>query len=124
MITPLVTVLIVNRARYFASVEDAVKLTVGGVLCLLFLAIVIFGKMRAPSGLFLCAFVFVLSCLLEPILQDMKLLSGMALTGACTDWIFFSPRVRRCRQLLHMDEQANTTAAATEEIIKKYIGGV
>ena len=124
LVTPLVAVLIVNRERYFTTVQDAVKLTAGGLLCFLFLAGVIFGKVRAPGGLFLCAFVFVLSCLLEPILKDMKLLSGMALVGACTDWIFFAPRVRRCREKLRMDEQANVTARAVEAALEKRVGRV
>lgn len=128
LVTPLLTVLIINRERYFTTVQDAVKLTVGGLLCFFFLAVVIFGKARAPGGLFFCAFVFVLSCLLEPILVDLKLLSGMALVGACADWIFFSPRVRRCRELLHIDEQATTsakaTAAAMEDVLKQYVGRV
>lgn len=124
LVTPLVAVLIINRARYFTTALDAVKLTAGGLLCFLFLAVVIFGKVRAPGGLFLCAFVFVLSCLLEPILKDMKLLSGMALLGACTDWIFFAPRLRRCREKLRMDEQATTTAKAVEAVLNKQGGRV
>ncbi len=124
LVTPLITVLIINRERYFTTVQDAVKLTAGGLLCFLFLAIVVFGKVRAPGGLFLCAFVFVLSCLLEPLLKDMKLLSGMALVGACTDWIFFAPRVRRCREKLRMDEQATTTAKAVEAVLNKQGGRV
>ena len=124
LVGPLATVLLVNRERYFITVHDAVRLTIGGFLAALFLLVLIFGKVRAPSSIFLFAFVFLLACLLEPIFKDLKLLSGVALAGKTVDWIFFAPRVRRCREKLRMDEQANVTARAVEAALEKRVGRV
>ena len=124
LIGPLLTVLLINRDRYFTSVAATVKLTVGGLICVVFLLLLIFGKIKAPGSLFLFAFVFLLACLLEPIFKDLKLLSGVAMAGKTVDWIFFAPRLRRCRDKLRMNEQATVTADAVEGVLSKYIGRI
>ncbi|MBQ8357098.1 MAG: hypothetical protein IJX39_04745 [Clostridia bacterium] len=128
LVAPLTAVLIVNRERYFTTVQAGVKLGIGGLLCVAFLALLIFGKMKAPGSIFLFAFVFLLAFLMEPIFKDIKLLSGVALAGKAVDWIFFAPRLRRVREKIRMHEQADVTADATvkamEDVLKKYVGRV
>ena len=128
VVAPLLTVLIVNRERYFTDVQAGVKLGLGGLLCVAFLAILIFGKMKAPPSIFLFAFVFLLAWLMEPLFKDLKLLSAVALAGKAVDWIFFTPRLRRVRDQIKMHEQADVTADATakamEDVLKKYVGRV
>lgn len=125
---PLAAVLIVNRSRYFTAPRAGLKLTVAGVMCVLFLALLLFEKIKAPGSVFWFTFVFVLACLLDPLLKDMRLLAGMALAGKVTDWVFVTPRVRRCRELIRTDEQANASAKATaatmEDVLKQYVGRV
>ena len=123
LVGPLATVLIINRDRYFTTVHDAVRLTIGGALCVIFLLVLIFGKMKAPSSIFVFAFVYLLACLLEPIFKDLKLLSGVALCGKVVDWIFFTPRLRHCREQLRMHEQADVTAKAMVAALKQHHEG-
>lgn len=128
LVGPLLTVLILNRARYFTTVADTVKVSIGGVLCLIFLALMVFGKLHVSSGLFGTGAVFVLSWLLDAILQDLFLLSGMAFAGKVLDSIFFMPRARNLREQIRIGKTADAAATETvkqlEGVLQKYIGRV
>ena len=124
LISPLVSVLIAKREVYFTKITDVWKISIGGGICLLLILLMILGKLRVPGGVVALAVVCILSWLLDPILDDLFLLSCCALSGKVVDWIFFEPRIRRLRKLLDMHEQANINATETEGVLKKYIGRV
>jgi len=127
-VAPLIFVLVLNRARYFTTVSDVVKISVGGGICLLLLVLLILGGLKTPRGVTVLTFVFFMSWLLESVLCDLMLLSGCALVGKTVDWIFLAPRIRRLREKIKMHEQADVTADATakamEGVLQKYIGRV
>lgn len=123
LVSPLTAVLIANRERYVTSVQDAVQLSAGGLICAVFLLLLTFGKIKAPGPLFGTALVFVLSFLLEPVLRDLLLLSGAALTGQVADWIFFAPQLRRTQEKLRMQEQAAATADLLEGALQRQYTG-
>ena len=112
LVGPLLTVLGINHARYFTTVADTVKIGIGGVICLVLVALLIGGKLRVPGSLVVIFFVFIMSWLLGNLLEDMMLLSGCALAGKAVDWIFFAPHLRRLGERIHMIEQADITASA------------
>ena len=128
LVGPLLAVLILNRARYFTTVADTVKVSIGGALCLIFLGLMVSGKLHVSGGLFGVGAVFVLSWLLDAILQDLFLLSGMALAGKVLDAIFFMPRARHLREQIRIGKTADAAASETvkqmEGVLQKYIGRV
>ncbi|MBE6691096.1 MAG: hypothetical protein E7590_07450 [Ruminococcaceae bacterium] len=119
LVGPLLAVLCANRARYFTTVADTVKIGVGGLICLVMVALLIGGKLRVPSALIVLSFVFVMSWLLGNLLEDLMLLSGCALAGKAADWIFFVPHIRRLRERIHIERQATATADAVTAALER-----
>lgn len=119
---PLTAVLIANRERYFTTVAETVKISIGGMICVVLLVLLVFGRIRVSGGLVCLAIVFALSYLLQTVIQDLFLLSGVALCSKTVDVIFFAPRVRAARERIHIGKTADATAVQVEEVLKKYIG--
>ena len=95
---PLVTVLILKWDVYTAqSYGGTVNLCVGGVLALVFLLLKVVGKLRLPRRIILYALVFAFAVLMEAVLLDLKLLSGMALLGEALDYILFQSALKKYR---------------------------
>ena len=56
---------------------------------------------------------------LEPLLVDLKILSGAALAGEIINAIFFESRIKRLRRLWEAEEAAEINAQAQEKIVEK-----
>ena len=67
--------------------------------------------------------VFLLTYLLEAILADLILLSGMALLGEVMDMIFIRPFVRRAREEITIKKTADATAEQVKAVLDDYLGG-
>lgn len=95
---PLATVLVAKWDVYTAhSYGGTFKLCVGGALALIFMVMKVVGKLRLPRRIILFAAVFAFSILLEAVLLDLKLLSGMALLGEALDLMLFQPFLKKYR---------------------------
>lgn len=125
-VAPLAVTLILKRGEYFTTPAESVKLGLGALLALLFIGLKALGKIKIPRGIVAYGVVFLLSYLLESVLSDLLLLSGMALLGEILDLLFFRSAIKRTEKKLALTEQASTTSEATavavEELLKKYSG--
>lgn len=121
---PIIICLIVNFDKYTKTPGDSVKLCFGGVIALIFVFLKVVGKLKIPSRIVLFGIIFLMSYLLEAVLDDMLLLSGMALLGEVVDALFFRGAIKRTKEAMHIGKTADATAGQVEEIIKKYLGGV
>ena len=65
-----------------------------------------------------------MSWLLGNLLEDLMLLSGVALAGKVVDWIFFEPRLKRLKERIAMNEQADVSANALAAALGKTTGRV
>ncbi len=124
LVGPLFAVLIANRERYFTTVAETVKIGIGGGICLVFVALLIFGKLKVPGSMFLFAFIFTLSWLLGPLLKDLTLLSGVAMASKAVDLVLITPRVRVIRERITIGKTADATTKQVEEVLQKYLGRV
>lgn len=124
LVGPLCTVLIVNKDRYFTSVAEGVGIAVGGAICLLFVALLLLGVIKAPGALYMFGLVFLLSYLMEPILSDLFLLSGIAFCSKLVDFVVFAPLVRATKARIAIEKTAKTTAVEVESVLKAYVGRV
>lgn len=115
---PLVAVFAVKWGEYVKTPSDAVKLSFGALVALFFVLLKILGRLNMPKGAGLYTLVFLLSWLLEPLLYDLKLLAGAALLGECVDFIFIRSMIKRYKEKLFVDKNAE----ATEALLKKYVG--
>ncbi len=121
-IAPIVVAFGVNWNRYTSTPSSTVKLCVGGVIALVFAFLITIGKLRFPKRIVLFGTVFFLSYLLEEVVKDIVLLSGMAFLGALIDTIFFSRAIKKTQEAILVGKTANATTHQVEEVIKKYIG--
>lgn len=123
-IAPLLAVLITRWNVYTKTPGDTVKLCIGGVICLFFIFLKVIGKLKMPNRIVLFGVVFALVYLLKAILDDLLLLSGMALAGELLDMLFFQMAIRRTKERILIDKTSTATSEKVEEVIKKYIGRV
>ena len=122
-LAPLITAFALNFETYTKTVSAGVKLTIGGVIVCVLLFFKVIGKLNAPNGVMAYFIVFLLAYLLEAILADLILLSGMALLGEVMDMIFIRPFVRRAREEITIKKTADATADQVKVILDDYLGG-
>lgn len=123
-VAPLLICFVLNRSKYVKAPGDTVKLCIGGLLVLVFIFLKVVGKLKMPRRIVLFGIVFLMTYLLQAILHDLLLLSGMALIGEILDYMFFQRAIRITKENIVIGKTAETTAAQVEEVIKKYVGRV
>lgn len=119
---PLCTVLVLKRGEYFKTVQDAFKLSVGGGILAVCLVIKLVGRFKMPRGIAGSGIIFVLAWLLEAVLADLMLLSGMYLIGEMLDFALFSWQIKRLRENMVTEKNAKATATEVEAVMSKYFG--
>ena len=122
-IIPLGLVVWMHRDEYIATVGQAVKLSIGGIIVAILLLLKIIGKLKMPRRVTAFAMIFILSWLLAVVLQDLMLLSGAALIGEVVDEIFFRRSIKRLDERIHMEKSADVTVQRMEQMMQKYAGG-
>jgi hypothetical protein len=123
VLTPLVIVVILNRNDYFYSSAAAIKMTIGGCGVIVFAVLLSFDKVRIRSRALLFGVIFGFAYALEPLLADLKILSGAAFLGELINAIFFESRINRLRKLCDAEDAAEINAQAQEKVVEKIITG-
>ena len=121
-IAPLIVILAIRWNRYTETPGDTVKLCIGGVICLALVFLKVIGKLKMPRRIVLFGIVFVMAYLLQAILDDLLLLSGMALAGEFLDFVCFQRAIRITKENILIGKTANATTQQVEEVLKKYVG--
>lgn len=119
---PLLICFITNWDKYTKTPSDTVKLCIGGVMCLLFIFMKVVGKLKMPRRIVLFGAVFLLTYLMKSVLDDLPIISGMALLGEAIDYFLFQRPIRLMKEGIVIDKTAEATTAQVEAVIKKYIG--
>lgn len=121
-VAPLLVVIILKWNSYTSEPSDSIKLGVGCMIGLVFVLLKAVGKLKMPSRIVSFGIVFIMSYLLKAILDDLILLSGMALAGEVLDMIIFQPFIKKIKEKIQIGKQANATTAQMEEVFKQYLG--
>ncbi len=121
---PILIVIVSKWETYTKTPSDTIKITIGGLIGLFFLFLKAVGKLKIPSRIILFAVIFVMSYLLKTLLDDIILLSGMALLGEIIDYFIFQRMIKVTKESITVQKQADATSAQVEEIIKKHLGRV
>lgn len=122
-IIPLWFVVWIHRDEYIATVGQAVKLSIGGIIVAVLLLLKIIGKLKMPRRVTAFAMIFILSWLLAVVLQDLMLLSGAALLGEVIDEMFFRRSIKRLDERIQMEKSSDMTVQKMEQMMQKYVGG-
>jgi len=122
-IAPLVIYVAVNHERYIGVRADAVKLSLGGLICAALVLFKILGRLKAPSSTVCLGIFFLLSYLLKSITDDLVVLSFLALIGDLADKIFLGIPISRLRSGISAERTADATADKLEAILERYYRG-
>ena len=122
-IAPLGSILIYNADEYIATVKDAVKLSFGGVLVVIFIVLKVLGKLKIPRRITGLAIAFVMCYLFASVLHDLLLLTGAVLAGEVIDYEIFQPWIGRVSKRILLEESAEVTADKIEETLTRVLGG-
>lgn len=121
-VAPIAIFFFINLERYTKTVPETVKLCSGAGILLCIVVLKAIGKLHIPSAIYLYSIVFVLSYLLDAILQDLMIFALLALTGEILSLIV-DVVIKRIRINLEREKTASMTAKEVEKVIAKQAGG-
>lgn len=104
----------VNWEAYFATTAAGFGLTMGGALAVAIAVINMLGKGKAlfGSGFVVTGVIFALCILLEPLILNLKFLTGMMFLGEAGNTVLFKPAVTNAKKQLDYSEQAGVLKEA------------
>ena len=120
---PLTVYLITNWEKYIGVREDAIKLSFGGIICVILVLLKILGRLKGTSSTVSLGIFFILSYLLKSITDDLIVFSFLALVGDIGDKMFFSIPISRTKNALAAEKTADATVEKLEDILDKYYRG-
>lgn len=122
-IAPLVVVLALNWGDYTKTPGDTVKLCFGGVLALFLIFLKVIGKLQMSRRIVFFGILFLLVYLLKALLDDILLLTGMALAGEVIDLLCFQRPIKATKEKILIEKTSDATANKVEEVMKKFFIG-
>ena len=117
-ILPVSIYFALNTEKYIKTVPEGIKLTSGIIILLFIVFLKAIDKLKLPSRMVLFGLVFILSYLLNSVLNDMLVFSFLALIGELLDSMcrIFIKRAKA-------ERLTQKTAEKTAEEIKKVLNG-
>lgn len=115
-IGPVSVFFLINWDRYVQTVPEKIKLSCGIVFLLVIVLLKVMGKLRLPSRAALFGIIFVMCYLLEAIINDLLILSFLALVGELLDAIC-QLFLRRAKKKQNNEELAETVANAINGLV-------
>lgn len=117
-ITPLCIAVGINWDVYTKTTSSTVSITIGGIIAIFMALLAVKGRLKAPAQrIYTYAFIFGMACLLEPIVMDIKLLSGMLLAGEGINVAFFDRYVKKTVEELEQEKIQETTTQAVKNAL-------
>lgn len=120
-VLPVTIYFAINHAKYISTVPAKIKLGIGAVVLIVIVALKLAGKLKINSRIVVFGIVFALSYLLDSILNDLIIFSGLALLGEALDMIV-SIFIKREKRKIAVNETAQANADAMEKVITKVSG--
>ena len=121
-VAPLLIVVIVNRHEYVRNTADAVKLSLACVMVLAFIMFKVTGKLKMPKRIVFLFITFIMCYFIQTLLDDLLLLSGMALLGEFIDFAGFQWAIRATKEKIAIEKSSDASASKVEKIFEKYVG--
>ena len=120
---PLAVTLAARWGVYVHTPGDGVRLGFGAIVCLALLFAKAVGRLPVPRRAVVYGVACLLSYLMEALLSDLCLLTGMALVGEVLDAVFCAAPLARLRRRIRDTESAAVTAEAVRTALDPYLGG-
>lgn len=124
-VIPLVLVVAFNWDHYTKTRLSTWSLTIGGLMALALLGLKAIGKMpKIASSPVKLGILLLVTCLLEPLIMDLKLFLLALFVGAVLDSIFFVGRIKKLKDEIYIDKTSTATANKIEQVLKNHTGRV
>lgn len=124
-VLPLFVTIASKWNKYVHTAGDAVRLGLAGAMGLVFVIMKVLGKLKLPEHrVTIYALVFAFAYLLGNVLNDLILLSGMALLGEILDFLIFSQLIRKTREDIFSRKTAKSLAVELNNMQKNNLGRV
>lgn len=121
-VLPLGVVVAMHYKEWFTTPAETVKLGIGVIIAIVFIAIKVLGKLKMPRRIVTFGIVFAMAYLLEALLADLLMLSGAAFLGELADLILFQSAIKRTREQIGAEKCADATSAQIKTILEEYVG--
>ena len=115
-VLPVAIYFFANADRYFVTVSDRVRLSVGLVALCVIVILKAMGQLRVPSRAVLFAIVMVMCYLLERVLDDLIIFSFLALVGEVLDMIC-QHFIKKAKEERLLQKSAEKTANEIERVL-------
>ena len=117
---PVTIYFLINHDKYIMSTADKIKFGCGAAIVAVIIVLKLMGKLKINSRILVFATVFILSYLLEPVIQDALVFSFLALVGEIADSVimFF---VRKMKAKMELEKSAEINAQANEKAIERVV---
>ena len=120
-VLPVTIYFAINHAKYISTVPDKIKLGIGAVALIVIVALKLAGKLKINKRVIVFGIVFAFSYLLDSILNDLIIFSGLALLGEVLDMIVCI-FIKREKRKLELNESAEANEKVIEKVINKISG--
>ena len=115
-VLPVAIYFFANADRYFVTISDRVRLSVGLIALCVIVLLKAMGQLRVPSRAVLFAFVMVMCYLLERVLDDLIIFSFLALVGEVLDMIC-QHFIKKAKEEKLLQKSAERTANEIERVL-------
>lgn len=121
LILPVLVAVGINFEEYFIRRSGGLKVGFGGMLALILVILLAKGKSEALRGVWGYLIAFILAVCLQPILDDIILLTGMALAGKAIDSFTFAPKLKRLKAMQANEQQADVLGNSLRAVFAEQI---
>lgn len=117
-IGPALIYFLINQDKYIKTVPDKVKISAGIVCIAIIIVLKLAGKLKFNSRVAVFGVIFILTYLLESLLNDILIFSFLALIGEVADFVIMI-FVKKLKTQLIIDKSASANAQATANEMEK-----
>lgn len=113
---PLITAIGINFKDYVSTTPAAVSISIGGAMAIAVVIIQLLGKGKQILGnaVVVSGIIFVFCILLEPLILNLKLLTGMVFLGEAGYSVVFKTPITNIKKRIDMQEQTTILTDALQ----------
>jgi hypothetical protein len=116
MVVPVLVAIAINWEHYAPKQTEARwSLPIGMFIAVGLIVLMYAKKVQVKTPFTALIIIFGLAIALDPIIADLKLLSGIALAGSFIDYVFLRGAIADTEETIHMTKEAKINAQAMIE---------
>ena len=128
-VAPIAVAVGLNWNDYTRTVRSGVSLAAGGIIALVLIVLKLLNRMpKKVHGVIKYGIVFIVTYLLQDLLNDAVLLTGCAFVGELLDWAIFTLPIKKTEEKIALESSLDTVSekisAKIEATINSKLGNL